>query len=469
MNKTKIKRPRRSTLFLQYFGVTFSIIFVTTLALCFVFVMFMVNYWTSINASTMRRNVDTLSTRAQTFKSASASKASLQSDIHMLSKSTGGDFFLTDKHGNVFICDYGTEGTERTIAQSVLLETLKGNYYKVEKSSIIVGQRVVFGNDVEGCIFGILPMSATIRAYTGDMIKMFIGAAIVSLVFAIVLVYIFSDRMTEPLREMSKITKSYARGNFGERIVLTGDNELTDLADSLNKMAESLAVLDRSRSSFVANVSHELKTPMTSIGGFIDGMLDGTIPESEQKKYLRIVSDEVKRLSTLVQTMLTLSKIEAGEEVLQPAMTDIKNLMFNVLLNFERAIDEAQIEISGFEFMGPVKAVADEKMLYQVIYNLFDNAVKFTNVGGTIYVEAVEEETRVKISISNTGEGIRPDELSFIFDRFYKVDKSRSEHVKGVGLGLNLAKNIVELHGGEIAASSTPGSLTTFSFWIPKK
>lgn len=469
MSKQKATLSRRSTLFFQYSRMTFLITLVTTIALSLVFFLFAINYWTSTNASALKRNVSTLVEKISSQGITDENKASLLDDIHLLSKGLDGDIYITNAKGKVIICNYGTEEKSREISSETFGSISEDGYYVQENGKLIVGQKVLYGESSTAYVFGTMSVSTVLKRYVGDMASMFLGAAIVSLVFALILVYVFSDRMTEPLREMSEITKLYAKGDFSQRIVLVGNNELTDLADSLNKMAESLAVLDRSRSAFVANVSHELKTPMTSIGGFIDGILDGTISSDEEKKYLRIVSDEIKRLSTLVQTMLTLSKIEAGEEVLNPSETDMKNLMFNVLLNFERQIDESKIEISGFEFMGPIKAYADEKMLYQVIYNLFDNAVKFTNVGGKISVALEESENRVTVSISNTGEGIKHDELSFIFDRFYKVDKSRSEHVKGVGLGLNLAKNIVELHGGEIAANSVPGQLTTFSFWIPKK
>ena len=266
---------------------------------------------------------------------------------------------------------------------------------------------------------------------------------------------------------MSRLTKQYAKGDFSERIEVNGSDELQDLAVSLNGMAESLSVLEESRKSFIANVSHELKTPMTSIAGFIDGILDGTIPASQEKHYLRIVSKEVKRLSRLVVTMLTLSKIEAGEEQIHLTPTDLQTLIFNALFSFEAQIEEAGYEIEGLADLPSIKVMADPDLLFQVCYNLFDNAVKFTNPVGTIRVTAENKSDRVIVHISNTGEGISEQEQKRIFERFYKVDKSRSEHVKGVGLGLNLAQNIVRLHGGEITVSDKPEGFTTFTFWIP--
>ncbi len=165
--------------------------------------------------------------------------------------------------------------------------------------------------------------------------------------------------------------------------------------------------------------------------------------------------------------MLTLSKIEAGEENLHYSTTDLNQLLFNALLSFESAVEEGGFVIEGFEDLPHIKVQADPELLFQVAYNLFDNAVKFTNKGGTIRVGMEETEGRALVSISNSGKGIPEEEIHRIFERFYKVDKSRSEHVKGVGLGLNLAQDIVELHGGDIYAESEPGGFTSFRFWIP--
>ncbi|MBQ8470054.1 MAG: HAMP domain-containing histidine kinase, partial [Clostridia bacterium] len=296
---------------------------------------------------------------------------------------------------------------------------------------------------------------------------MFIIAALISLFLMVLLSYFFAAQLVRPMEKMSRLTKQYSKGNFTERLEVKGAREQQELAESLNDMATSLSVIEDSRKSFIANVSHELKTPMTTIGGFVDGILDGTIPPAEERRYLGIVSSEIKRLARLVVTMLTLSKIEAGEESHHYSKTDMNQMLFNALLSFESAVDENGLQIEGFEDLPHIKVDADPELLFQVAYNLFDNAVKFSNKGGTIRVGMEEQEGRALVSISNTGKGIPEEEIHRIFERFYKVDKSRSEHVKGVGLGLNLARDIVELHGGDIYAESEPGGFTSFRFWIP--
>ena len=234
-------------------------------------------------------------------------------------------------------------------------------------------------------------------------------------------------------------------------------------------MADELAVNEEAQKSFIANVSHELKTPMTTIGGFIDGILDGTIPENQQRRYLQTVSTEVKRLARIVVSMLNLSKIEAGEVSLSPVEYDISKQVFETLLSFERRIDEKNISIEGFEDMTPVVAYADRDLVQQVIYNLFDNAVKFTPENGTITVFVNDTENETCVTIRNTGVSVSNDEISRIFERFYKVDKSRSFDVKGVGLGLYIVKTIINMHDGEISACSKEDEYTEFSFRLPLK
>ena len=267
---------------------------------------------------------------------------------------------------------------------------------------------------------------------------------------------------------MQKITDHYAKGDFDHKAKENYKNrELNDFAKALNKMGYELKINDDSRKSFVANVSHELKTPMTSIGGFIDGIIDGTIPPAEEKKYLGIVSNEVRRLSRMVVSMLNLSKIEAGEIELSPIIYDVSSQVFETLLSFEKTINEKHIEIEGFEEIGSVLMRADKDLIQQVIYNLIDNAVKFTPEKGTITVFAENNGEVTKVSIRNSGPGISEEEIARIFERFYKVDKSRSYDTKGVGLGLYIVKTIINMHDGEISASSKQGEYTEFAFEIP--
>lgn len=252
-------------------------------------------------------------------------------------------------------------------------------------------------------------MTAGFTNYATNILKMFVFACLMAFSVGFIAVYFLTASLIKPLHDMSEATKAYAEGDFGPRVKVKGDDELAELVRAFNKMASDLSLLESSRRSFVANVSHELKTPMTTIGGFIDGILDGTIPESQQKHYLSIVSDETKRLSRLVTAMLNMSKIEAGELKLKPKAFDISAEIFNVLLSFEQIIERKHIEISGLDRLHSVTVTADEDMIHQVIYNLVDNAVKFTE-NGTISVFADDDENATLIKVVNTGAGISSEE-----------------------------------------------------------
>ena len=199
----------------------------------------------------------------------------------------------------------------------------------------------------------------------------------------------------------------------------------------------------------------------------LDGILDGTIEPEKEAQYLKIVSDEVKRLSRLVTGMLNMSKIEAGELDLKPTNFDISEMIFHTLLSFEQMIDNKHIEIRGLDSFKSNMITADKDMINQVVYNLVDNAVKFTPDGGYIDVSSKSDAEKVIIKIRNSGRGIPSDEIDKIFERFYKIDKSRSYDIKGAGMGLYIVKTIIELHGGQIAARSEEGLYTEFIFQLP--
>ena len=297
---------------------------------------------------------------------------------------------------------------------------------------------------------------------------MFLIAAAAAFILAFVVVGLFSYRLVKPLRQMSAAAKSFGDGDFSIRVPVTSNDEIGQLATAFNNMADSLSGSESMNRSFVANVSHELKTPMTTIAGFIDGILDGTIPPERQSHYLHIVSDEVKRLSRLVRTMLNLSRIDNGELKLRPNDFDISETVLSTVLTFEKSIDEKKIDIRGLDTLQPMQVHGDEDLLHQVVYNLIENAVKFTNTEGYISFNVSDSIDRIVVTIENSGSGIQSDELPLVFEKFYKTDKSRSQDKNGMGLGLYLVRTIIKLHGGDISVSSVVNEYTRFSFYIPK-
>lgn len=321
-------------------------------------------------------------------------------------------------------------------------------------------------NQKIGVVYATAPLTA-IRSFLMTMVRLYLLSAIVPLVMMFFLIYAINYRMTKPLRLMSAATKAMAKGDFSKRIPVTSDDEIGELAVSFNRMTNSLAQLEGMRRSFVANVSHELKTPMTTIGGFIDGIMDGTIEKEKQNYYLNIVSEEVKRLSRLVESMLNVAKLESGELQLKTETFNFGEQLIRVVVGQEQRIVAKQIEITGLDGIEEVRIKADKDLIHQVVYNLVDNAIKFTPDGGIIDFKLRVDGKKMYFSLKNTGDGIPSESLPLVFERFYKVDKSRSINKKGTGLGLYIVKTIVRAHDGTVTVSSRENEQTVFEVMLP--
>jgi signal transduction histidine kinase len=300
-----------------------------------------------------------------------------------------------------------------------------------------------------------------------DVFRIFLIGALLVFAVACIVVYFSTEAMVRPLRTMVRATDSFARGDFSARVPLEGDEEIQQLARAINNMAANLATLEDTRRSFIANVSHELKTPMTTIGGFVDGILDGTIPAERYPYYLGIISTEVRRLSRMVASMLNISRMEAGEMPLNPCPVDVHELICRTFLGFERPIEEKKIDVQGLD-SDRMMAEADPDLVSQIVYNLIENAVKFTPVEGAISVSYQTDGRMLRVAIRNSGSGIPKEEIPHLFERFYKSDRSRGIDKKGVGLGLYIVKTLVHLQGGEITVKSAAGEYTEFIFTLPQ-
>ena len=289
---------------------------------------------------------------------------------------------------------------------------------------------------------------------------------LVTLVVMLVISFMISQHVTRPLKTIAAAAKEFAGGNFDVRV--PEDNrcyEIDELAVSFNNMARDLDQLEELTRGFISNVSHEFKTPMTTIGGFVDGMIDGTIPLDQRDKYLKIIAEETKRLSRMVNRMLDAAKIQSGELILSPAPFDFTEMTAQILLSFEQKIEKKKLDVQC-DLEERLTVMGDRDHLYRVVYNLTDNAVKFIEDGGTLRLKVHQEGQLCVFAISNTGIGISAEDLPHVFDRFYKTDRSRSMDKTGAGLGLYIVKNIINLHGGEISVRSGGGE-TEFEFTLP--
>ncbi len=315
-----------------------------------------------------------------------------------------------------------------------------------------------------GYIF-IIDTSGSVSHLWRMFARIYFAAACVVVLLSFALTAVVLRREARPIRQMSNAARSYSAGDFTPRVDVQGRrDELAELADSFNLMADSLERTERSRRELIANVSHELKTPMTTISGFADGILDGTIPPEREREYLQVISSETKRLSRLVRGMLDMSALQGVTPMeLQSRSFDFLEITCETLLSLEQKITSRGLDVDAILPEEPIWAVGDGDAITQVVHNLLDNAAKFAEPSTAITVRLWREEGRVFFSVENRGETIPKDELPLIFDRFHKTDRSRSMDREGVGLGLYIVKTILDSHNSDIFVTSRDG-VTKFQF-----
>ncbi len=294
--------------------------------------------------------------------------------------------------------------------------------------------------------------------------------SVLVVLLAVISIIIFARRQSSPLQEMAKAANDFGHGNLDARVKVDENSpqEVQDLALAFNNMAVSLQKSEYRRNEFVANVSHELKTPMTTISGYLDGMLDGTIPPERHTHYMQLVCDETKRLARLVRSMLDISRMQGQEGIPSEKLRrfDICECAGQVLITFEQKINGKNLSVEVDMPEDPVYALADPDAITQVVYNLVDNAVKFCPETKTLSLTVREGDEKVYVSVANEGATIPADELPLVFDRFHKLDKSRAENREGWGLGLYIVKTLILRHGEDISVTSQDGK-TEFTFTLP--
>lgn len=505
-----VKHMVSRTLFTKYLFVTSALIICSFVMLGMIMATLISNRWQDEKQQTLAENAhivadgmnayivpmpsrEGVQDAAIEYHITDAGKEKLRSTLGMLSSSCGADIFIVDAGGNTVICSeeylhasqdpevpFKCRHNQATISASIISNAAKVKEYRTtdklggiyNQNHFIVSVPFIAGDDsgkeyIAGFVF-VASSASTVSEFRSDIIGIVTVAVIIASIISFGLVYMLTYQQVRPLRQMAHAANKFAEGDFSVRVHVNSENEVGQLATAINEMASKLAVSESMNRSFIANVSHELKTPMTTISGFIDGILDGTIPYEKQGQYLRIVSTETKRLARLVRSMLDLSKIDSGEMKLNKQKFNLCETIFDTMLSFEHRIEEKHIEIQGLEDLHPTSVNGDADLIHQVIYNLMDNAVKFTNDGGYIKVMVSVKGKTAYISICNSGIGVPSDELPHIFERFYKTDKSRSFDKQGVGLGLFIVKTIVALHGGTIRAESAEGKYCNVIFTLPE-
>ena len=432
------------------------------------------------NYSNLEAAADTIAQLASAYYG----EGSLESDqfyvsVTAASRAANAQTVICDAQGRLVLCSespYGCTHRGMVISQNYMEQVYRLRVARAEGkvAALYEDARYLVGVPIydksgtpAGVVLTSMPMKPTLDAFR-NLMGVCLFTSFTAVLIAIVLMALILRRQNSPLQEIRRTANDFAHGKLSSRVSVNKKSsvDVQELALAFNNMAESLEKAENQRQEFVANVSHELKTPMTTISGFMDGMLDGTIPPEEQPKYMRLVSEETKRLSRLVRSMLDISRLsQDGVPEEQKTQFDVTECAGRVLISFEQKILQKELDVSVKFPDHPVYTKANEDSITQVIYNLLDNAVKFCPAGGRLGIEIRQTPAKIYVGVSNSGNPIPPEELPLVFERFHKTDKSRTEK-DGWGLGLYIVKTIVCSHGENIRVSSA-GDTTEFTFTLP--
>ena len=465
--------------FSKYLLAFITIIVISFFALSWIFTSMLKSYSRSESDSVLRQvataiskpfesnRVENVERYIQTDYPSGAVRAlrELHSDI---------DIIITDENGRVLLSSLGKEASAApavlvelgSIDLSCFEEYSENSTYLTHSGTIngylntkffVYADSIEFNNQIIGYSISLRDAS-TQTDLMNVVYKALISSSLWVMLAAVVAVYFITERIIYPLKQMTRATSEYARGNFEKRIKVVGQDEISDLAISFNNMADALMNMEMMRNTFLANVSHDLRTPMTTISGFIAGITSGAIPPEKHAYYLNTIQSEVHRLSRLVSEILDISRLESGERKFNFVEFDIAEVSRLILISFEQKIEEKRLDV---EFISDdsVAVLADKDAIHQVMYNLCHNAIKFSKEKGKlrITIEYTENDT-VRISVFDEGQTIPDADLPFVFDRFYKTDKSRGLDKNGVGLGLYICKAIIDQHKTVIGVNTTETS-----------
>lgn len=464
----------RKSVFSEFFTLCAAIISAAIVCVAVVLIIISSEFYKNDKKGYLVANADTIMSMTKlSIDSADGVNTDYLNNIYLnVTDTTEIVFTLTDSNGVALVCSEAPpcSHTGRNIGEDILNKVGDEGFFELSSLDHFYPSTVfnlVYKFEAGGKQYYLFSkLSDTpLQQYLTKLIFALAIASAAILVLVFVAIYAAVKHLMTPVKKMTLAAKRFGSGDFSEKLYVPEDNEFGFLANSLNEMASSLEAIEENRKSFISNVSHELRTPMTTIGGFVDGILDGTIPKEKHNYYLNIVSEEVDRLARLVKSMLNISKYEAGEMEMTKKTFDLMPLLVKVLLMFETRIDEKHVEIRGIEH-GRFMVSADSDLMQQVLYNLVENAVKFVDDGGYIEFGFENRDGSPVIRIRNSGEGLKANEISKVFDRFYKADASRGIDKTGVGLGLSIVRSIIKLHGGKILVRSEPNSFVEFEITL---
>lgn len=414
------------------------------------------------------------SSYAENYFSKSMTLEEIQTQLATLSTYLSGEIWIVDTHGNIILNTAKPTLTKSSeLIPNFDIRDFGSKYYQVgtfydefSEETLSVFSPITVNYKVRGYVIIHKPTSSLVNYANGLTLLSYETLALLFLAAFIVLV-LFTYVVYIPIRKITKVADAYAQGNFEPKIDIHSNDEIGYLAASLNYMANELATLEDDQKKFVSNVSHDFRSPLTSIKGYVEAMLDGTIPVEMQDKYLNIILFETERLNKLTKSLLELNRYGKHGVILDVTSFDVNQMIRTTALTFEGACNAKKISFNLILSGESLYVNADFGKIQQVLYNLIDNAIKFSHNDSYIKIETTEKNDKVFVSVKDTGIGIPKDSLNKIWDRFYKTDSSRGKDKKGTGLGLSIVKEIINAHGENINVISTEGVGTEFIFTLP--
>lgn len=399
---------------------------------------------------------------------------SVKAQIDALAVYMGASIKIINPSGRVVLDSARLLNVEDVIIIENFDPTVTGNNYYVvdrffdtfEKQNLNVIVPITSDYKVKGYVtihYPMIQLDNSANSLTGVFLLTFLVLFLLSMIILI----FFTEMVYVPLRKITYATEQYASGNMHYEFQVESDDEIGYLAACLNYMASEIARSEDDQKKFVANVSHDFRSPLTSIRGYLEAMLDGTIPPEMYEKYLTIVLNETQRLTKLTNSLLTLNNLNTKGILLDKSDFDINQVIRNTAASFEGVCRQKVIAIEVILTEDVMYVNADIEKIQQVLYNLLDNAIKFSHHNSVIRIETTEKKNKIFVSVKDTGIGIPKDDLKLIWDRFYKSDLSRGKDKKGTGLGLSIVKEIIHAHGENINVISTEGVGSEFVFSIP--
>lgn len=475
MSKSFRKRGLFPKMFLTY-TIIIAMSFILTATILSIWFQ---NYYKNQRKNQLRSQSQFIIPASQQFLEGEITVERMNEYLSQIGQYINTDILVTDNYGYVYGVSNNEDAWMEIQGKQLITKDLEELrlFHEVETSGTYKGafkhsaNTFIIPIKYKGSFQGAIMMNSPIDEMMEPLNRVYMIiwiSAMFAIIISSVVIYYFSQKIIiSPLEEINYAAGKISKGEVQRRVLVNSNDEIGELSKSFNTMADSLEAIDKNRREFISNVSHEIRSPITSIKGFIGAILDGVIPEEKQNYYLSLTYDEIQRLTRLVNDLLDLSSIESGQLKLNMGTLDINELIRITVIKFETKIKAKNINVDVCFEGDALYVLGDRDRIIQIVTNLVDNAVKYVDMGGNINISTKKKAEKILISVFNDGPSIPQEDITHIFDRFYKVDKSRTTK-SSTGLGLAIVRNILTAFGEDIWVDNNPSKGVTFTFSLKK-